>query len=557
MHSRVFHAGKRVIQKYAARFGGVVHYVMDYQIIKYSLLYILGNQLTISYLRNTPYAKIIGLGVLEVFLFCVLCILFMFFILRWKSLKSKDEGLKGANEQGKFFVLSRNALILVLLIFMRNFFWISSEREVQKSMDSFTNSSTTFEGYIKAESVEKHTRQELTVQLLEDIRVGEYVIKKNSTYILLKVPSFYKFQVGQICNIFGQLLPPENFDDFDYVRYLANQKIYFIVENPSISCDSISERREGSFLTNFLVDLKVKLIEDIDKVLNEPQSSLLAGILFGQKRLFSNEFDDATRIGGVSHIVAASGYNVTILSLLVSNIFSFLPKKYKLILSLIVIWLFAVLSGLSPSIVRACLMSSISIFALLFGRSNSINILLPFTAFIFVFLSPTALSNVGFLLSISAVFGLVYILPILAQTCKQMKIRNKFVENYILPTLSCTLSTLPVSVFVFKTITIWSVPVNALILPVLESTMLFGFFGILIQSFLPHLSLLFYSIVNTQLKYFEGIVLFIQKIPFGQYLLSDSVSIIIGISLLLFEVLLIFYFFPIKNEQYNYYLKSN
>lgn len=202
---------------------------------------------------------------------------------------------------------------------------------------------------------------------------------------------------------------------------------------------------------------------------------------------------------------------MTILSLLVSNIFSFLPKKYKLILSLIVIWLFAVLSGLSPSIVRACLMSSISIFALLFGRSNSINILLPFTAFIFVFLSPTALSNVGFLLSISAVFGLVYILPILAQICKQMKIKNKFVENYILPTLSCTLSTLPVSVFVFKTITIWSVLVNALILPVLESTMLFGFLGILIQSVLPHLSLLFYSIVNTQLKYFEEIVMFIQK----------------------------------------------
>jgi len=414
-----------------------------------------------------------------------------------------------------------------------------------------------FEGYIKAESVEKHTRQELTVQLLEDIRVEGYIIKKNSTYILLKVPSFYKFQVGQVCKIFGQLLPPENFDDFDYVRYLANQKIYFIVENPSISCDSISERREGSFLTNFLVDLKVKLIEDVDKVLNEPQSSLLAGILFGQKRLFSNEFDDATRIGGVSHIVAASGYNVTILSLLVSNIFSFLPKKYKLILSLIVIWLFAVLSGLSPSIVRACLMSSISIFALLFGRSNSINILLPFTAFIFVFLSPTALSNVGFLLSISAVFGLVYILPILAQICKQMKIKSKFVENYILPTLSCTLSTLPVSVFVFKTITIWSVLVNALILPVLESTMLFGFLGILIQSVLPHLSLLFYSIVNTQLKYFEEIVMFIQKIPFGQYLLSDSASMIIGIALLLFEVLLIFYFFPIKNEQYNYYLKSN
>ena len=323
MHLRVFHAGKRVIQKYAVRFGGVVHYVMDYQIIKYSLLYILGNQLTISYLRNIPYMNFIGLGVLEVFLFCVLCILFMFFILRWKSLKSKDEGLKGANGQGKFFVLSRNALILVLLIFVRNFFWISSEREVQKSMDSFTNSSTVFEGYIKAESEEKHISQELTVQLLEDIRVGEYIIKKNSTYILLKVPSFYKFQVGQVCKIFGQLLPPENFDDFDYVRYLANQKIYFIVENPSISCDSISERREGSFLTNFLVDLKVKLIEDVDKVLNEPQSSLLAGILFGQKRLFSNEFDDATRIGGVSHIVAASGYNVTILSLLVSNIFSF------------------------------------------------------------------------------------------------------------------------------------------------------------------------------------------------------------------------------------------
>jgi len=557
MYLKLFHAWKKVTQKISKRIKGVFLYIGDYKIIQFSLLYILGNQVIITWMRNVPYLKNMGL-----YLSVFILIFVLSFVIWWNFLKRKNRevrvgGLGEENKKGKIFVLLRSIIILTILIFVRNISWIASEREVLQKIPSFTEGSTAFEGYIRYEPEEKHTRQELTIQLLGDISIGGEILSKNSSYILLRVPFFYDFRVGQVCKISGQLLPPENFEDFDYIHYLANQKIFFIMEDPTIVCESITEKREGIFISNFLIDLKDSLIEKIDLVLNEPQSSLLAGIIFGQKRLFSKEFDEATRIGGVSHIVAASGYNVTILSLLVNNIFKFLPRKFRLILSIIAIWAFAILSGLSPSIVRACLMSSISIVALLFGRSNSINILLPFTAFIFVLLSPTALSNVGFLLSMSSVLGLVYILPILMQKSEELNIRSKFVENYILPTLSCTLSTLPVSVFVFKTVTIWSVPVNALILPVLESTMLFGFLGVLIQSILPNLSLLFYSMVNIQLKYFEGIVLLIQKVPFGQYLLGNSTSKIVGFSLLFFEVMLIFYFFPIKNEQYNYYLNSS
>ena len=431
------------------------------------------------------------------------------------------------------------------------------ESEVVKNSEGFTKSSTRFRVYITEEIEEKHTRQQVVVKLLEDIYFEEKILDKNSSFLLLKLPSFYKFEIGQVCEVEGLLIEPENFEDFDYRKFLANKKIFFLMDNPKIFCKKIEDERRGNFLKNSLVDLKTKLIEKIDSVLNEPQSSLLAGILFGQKRLFSRSFEEATRVSGVSHIVAASGYNVTILSIAINKFFFFLPKRLKLIASLIVIWMFAVLSGFSASIVRACMMGSVSIIALFFGRSNSVHVALPFVAFLFVLFNPFALSDVGFLLSISAVFGLVYIMPILVSLKEKVTKRYAFLDDFVLPTLSCTLSTLPLSVFTFKTFSIWSVPVNTLVLPVVESTMLFGFLALLFQKIFSPFSYIFFSVVNVQLKYFELVVSFVQKLNFGQVSLSDTTSRIVSLVLLFCFVVLIIFFYPIKNEKYNHYLRNS
>lgn len=556
MYLNWFHAFKKVKERFVRRGIGLTRYIFDYKIILFSLLYIIVNEVISRELRLVLEGEVMGfLGNL------VMVIMGVILVKIWRKKKTEKilrrKVIGGSKGKGNTkFVLLLTVVTATILAGIRNTPRLLNENEVKRVAPSFTKSSTSISIYITQEVEEKHTRLEVIAQPLQDIEVNGQKLKKSSSFLLLKLPTFYKFEIGQVCEISGILVEPENFDDFDYKGYLRNRKIFFIMDNPIAECQPISNLRAGSLIRNKLVDVKNRLIKKVDLVLNEPQSSLLVGILFGQKRLFSTIFDEATRMGGVSHIVAASGYNVTVLTIVVNRFISFLPKKLRLFLSLFTIWSFAILSGLSASIVRACIMSSISILALLFGRNNSIHVLLPFTSFLFISISPTALSNVGFLLSMSAVLGLVYVLPILTNFRNKLLCKLKFLDSFVLPTLSCTLTTLPVSIIVFNTFSIWSVPVNAILLPVLESTMLFGFLAILSQSIFPSLSYLFYSVVNVQLLYFEKVVMFVKKLNFGQFTLSDSSSLLVGLIFLVVIIFFSIYFYPIKNEQHNHYLKG-
>ena len=132
----------------------------------------------------------------------------------------------------------------------------------------------------------------------------------------------------------------------------------------------------------------------------------------------------------------------------------------------------------------------------------------------------------------------------------------QFLDDYLLPTMSCTLSTLPISLITFKTFSLWSIPVNTLILPVIEGTMLWGVLSILLSNIHYPLSILFFTVVNLQLKYFEYIVNIVGSLNIGSWEILNSkegyISAVLSVSILL----LVIYFYPIENEKYNYYLKD-
>jgi competence protein ComEC len=428
--------------------------------------------------------------------------------------------------------------------------------EVSSQTGSFTNELVSLEGYVIDEPDIKHRYQHIKVQLLRDIPINNQILPKEHGYILVKTENYERFTIGQVCNLKGVLVEPESFSDFDYKTYLMNRGVFLLMEDPYLQCADISKRRGGFIIKNFLIDLKQSIIKNIDKIMLEPQSSLLVGILFGSKRLFGATFEENVRISGVSHIVAASGYNITILVILINKLFLFLPKKTRIILGLIVIWLFAILSGFSASIVRACIMSSLSLFSLFWGRVNSIHISLPLAAAIFVLLDPLIIHDVGFILSVSATLGLVYISPILIELRKKHIKKLKFLDEYVIPTMSCTLSTLPVSLITFKTFSIWSIPVNALVLPVIEGTMLWGVLSLLVQNIHQPLAYLFLSVANLQLKYFEYIVNIVGDLNIGSWEIHDGLAKLIAIFLLIFLILFVIYHYPVENEKYNYYLKD-
>lgn len=535
----------------------MVRFLADYKVVAFSVLYILLDAVLISILRNWSIDFTIGLSVL--FVSCIV----LFFLRKTFRKKKAEIPLRQRRKKlgliwiATLFELLFFVLIVIFFVYTRSLPILSNEREMGEKAQSFTLCSTNVVAFLNEEPTEKHRNQQLVVQLLEDIEMDGQRLAQSDTFIQVKTLSFYKFQIGQVCNFRGTLEVPENFDGFDYRGYLASKKIFLLMNDPVIKCRPTAEIRKGNIVRNWLVDSKNSLITVIDEVLNEPQSSLLAGIIFGQKRLFSDAFDEGTRVAGLSHIVAASGYNVTILVIATERLFFFLPKKLRVISSLIVIWLFAILSGLSSSIVRACIMGSISLLAIIFGRSNAVHVAIPLASVIFVIINPLIVFDVGFLLSISAVLGLTYILPILLDLKAKLIKKFQFIDDNILPTLSCTIGTIPISILTFQTLSIWSVPSNTIILPIIDTTMFLGILGIILWNIFKPLSYIFFTMANMQLKYFELVVNLIHSLNWGQFEFAESTSKVVSLIFLVVVILFVIYLYPIQNEKYNYYLKTN
>lgn len=383
---------------------------------------------------------------------------------------------------------------------------IDEQREMleQENWGSFTNQDSEIKVLIDREPVPRHQEVAITGTILSDV----------GSKIAFTLPRYPKVSVGDICFLRGNISVPENFSDFNYKEYLSNKRVYRIIQVKSSSCSPYSDL---PFLLNikvYIMRLKAELIVNIDRNLPEPQSSLLAGIVFGQERVFSDDFDLAVRNAGVSHVVAASGYNISFVVGIASSLFAFVSEKKRVVTNLLFVWLYCVMTGLPSSIVRAGLMYTIAQASKFFGLRLSIFDLMLFTLAGFLLIDPRIFSDVGFQLSYLATLGLVYLLP-LAQSFVDRVGLSWMSESVLLPTLCCTITTLPVTVLTFRKLPILSILVNTLVLPVIDSALMLGIGAVSVSYLFPSLSRLLYAAIWAQLKYFEGVVSFFGSVAWA------------------------------------------
>jgi competence protein ComEC len=199
------------------------------------------------------------------------------------------------------------------------------------------------------------------------------------------------------------------------------------------------------------------------------------------------------------------------------------------------------------------MMGTITIFALLSGNVRNTHLLIPTGVFFLILLNPKILFDIGFQLSILATLGLIYLLPSIEEFLKRVfdiKSISNFIEENFLGTISCTLSTLPISISIFNKVSLVSVFANVLVLPLTESTMLYGTLALVISLVFKRIGGLVFSIPYIQLKVFELIVNFFGNLTWG-YLDVNSrwIGIVIAVFLILFSI----YFYPLDQE--NYYVK--
>ena len=228
---------------------------------------------------------------------------------------------------------------------------------------------------------------------------------------LLFVPRYPEYKYGDVIMAKGELETPPQLDDFDYRGYLAHQGIYATMLYPEIA---IQERGKGFKPLEWVYSLRNHISHTLAAALPEPQASLAQAIILGIRGNIPLSLKTDFVHSGTAHLLAISGLHLSIIAgiMLSIGIWLFGRRRYLYVwLALGIIWLYALLSGMHPPVVRGAIMASLFLTAELLGRQRRAITALAFAAAIMVGISPYILGDAAFQLSFLAMTGLVFLFP--------------------------------------------------------------------------------------------------------------------------------------------------
>lgn len=223
---------------------------------------------------------------------------------------------------------------------------------------------------------------------------------------------------------------------------------------------------------SWLDKMRRRFIAGLLSVVPEPEASFGGGLLLGQRSTIPKEINDQLSITGLTHLVAVSGYNLTIIIMAVRKLLQKGSKFQIAIGASLLMLVFVLLTGLSASIVRASIVSSLSLVAWYYGRQFKPLLLILITAVATTTWNPFYLwSDIGWYLSFLAFFGVLVIAPVASRTISRGK-QPKLVGGLLAETISAQLMTLPIIMYIFGRVSNISLLANVMVVPLVPLAML-------------------------------------------------------------------------------------
>lgn len=338
----------------------------------------------------------------------------------------------------------------------------------------FNGSNGTIEGIVIAEPDVRDDRIQLRVE-------ASTIFANNQTYVvngvvLVEASTLSDVQYGDKVRATGSLITPAEWDTFSYADFLGREGVFTIMPYAAVE---VTDSGHGIPFFATLISLKQSVHERIVSSLPEPQAGLLTGILLGNERGISPELsDDFSRVGA-SHIIAISGFNMVIVSGIVMRFFGVIFRERQWLavcMGIIVIAVYTLFVGANNAVLRAAFMSVMLVIAPLFKRKTYVPASLAFTTLVLSFLSPTVLWDVSFQLSFLAVLGLSLFADPLSRyfhtlltrwlPYKHAQLFHAFLNEPLIVSIAAQITTLPLIILYFGRLSVVSLPVNVLIVPV-------------------------------------------------------------------------------------------
>jgi competence protein ComEC len=311
--------------------------------------------------------------------------------------------------------------------------------------------------------------------------------------IRMKTKLYPRFSFGDRVSFKGKLLKPANFESgggrtFDFKGYLAKDDIFFEMKSAEVRL--LTEQVRGQAdedvtragpvglvqkISSALLYVKRKFVNNLEKLLGEPQAALAAGLVVGEKAALGKDLLNDFRAVGLIHIVVLSGYNITIVAYAMRRLLVLLPRVWGITIGGFGIVLFGIMVGGGATVVRSCLMAGVALSADLIRRDYSVFRALMFAGLLMLIQDPMILlHDPSFQLSFMATLGLILLSSPIEK--RLTFIPDKMGMRGIVSSILATqIFVSPYILYMMGQISIIGAEVNILVLPFIPATMLFVF----------------------------------------------------------------------------------
>ena len=345
------------------------------------------------------------------------------------------------------------------------------------------------------------TKNNDKTQLFFSVNKIEYdgIVKEpENEKVLVTISEKENFNIYDSYKIRGRLSTPfkaGNPSQFDYGNYLRNFDTYavFYGRNPynmkdlNIPCyEKIpSEKSLTEKSLQKINNYRENILKIHARYLASPNLEILGGIVFGDDAVSPPENIKQSFINsGLLHILAASGMNVGFIYSFFFLIMNFIKVPFKLNISICILLVltYVLMTGLGASVVRAALMLIFVLIGKLIDRDANNISLLSFVAFLMLIYNPMYINDVGFQLSFVVTFGLLFMMPYIIRS--EHPFANWIIGSITVPVIA-QLWVIPIQIFYFNNISIYSVFANIMSVPILFVISFGGFISSLVSIIQP------------------------------------------------------------------------
>ncbi len=320
---------------------------------------------------------------------------------------------------------------------------------------------------------------------------------------------------------------------FNYGKFLHYQNIHHSTYANGKNW-KLLEKDQGHSFFKISYGLRKKAISILKKHLHSPNEFAVgSALLLGYKDEITEDVQLAYSGTGAMHVLAVSGLHVGILFGIIQIFFSFFKtkdrklKSVQLILSLAVIWGFAVLTGASPSVLRASTMFSFLVIGNFLERNNNIYNTLAASAFFLLLIDPYLLFHPGFQLSYLAVVGIVFFHGWIKKSWYVENKIGQYIWNLICVSLAAQITTLPISLMYFDQFPTYFILSGLVVIPAAGLVMYLGLLLLLMEMVIPAIAsfigIVLYWIIWTM----NSMIFLLENLPFSliehiHYPLTDT-----------------------------------